>query len=231
MGKNELEITAYRNAGYALAACLTGKEFDSITLVPGVVDKPDVTMEGGWVNLGLLLMELSFSAAGEIHTGATVRETWFDTDVALLEECPGDLGRRMMTMTEQFTKGSCAGSGQSSRRSLRHFLPSIRSHTGKFATSFSILCLLHNRTKTRNQSWEPTLPCGRVPWQALKPLIVSGTRACRGLPETKRVRHSHVGADRESGQQGPHPKDECERDRASLHQIGAVGDPDTSRRK
>ena len=105
MGKNELEITAYRNAGYALAACLTGKEFDSITLVPGVVDKPDVTMEGGWVNLGLLLMELSFSAAGEIHTGATVRETWFDTDVALLEECPGDLGRRMMTMTEQFTQG------------------------------------------------------------------------------------------------------------------------------
>ncbi len=57
--ENELENTAYCNAGYALAHCLIGKDFDCISIVPGFVGQADLTMKGGWVNLDLLFRNLS----------------------------------------------------------------------------------------------------------------------------------------------------------------------------
>ena len=113
MKENELEITAYCNAGYAFTHCLIGKEFDCIS-GSDFLDQADVTMKGGWVNFDLLFVELSFSAAGRIHTrtavpsweygGKEAREYWDETFFHLLNVCPRVLSQRLMTMMERFTE-------------------------------------------------------------------------------------------------------------------------------
>ena len=111
MKENELKITAYRNAACGFAHCLIGKEFDCISIVPGFMDQADVTREGGWVNLQLLFVELSFLAAGRIHTGAAIPswedgwkealEYWFEAYSYLNQECPVPLSLRIIKTTEQ----------------------------------------------------------------------------------------------------------------------------------
>ena len=59
MAKNELEATAYREAGFAFAYCLTGKKFDDIS--DGREAITDYLLEGcrGGIDFELLLRDLS----------------------------------------------------------------------------------------------------------------------------------------------------------------------------
>ena len=116
MKENELEATAYREAGYAFAYCLTGREFECVSIVQDSEglggELTEYVLEGGGVDFELLFRDLSGRTAGRIHSGAAfpsgdysrkqVFEYWDEAFYYLNERCPGVLAERIITMMEQY---------------------------------------------------------------------------------------------------------------------------------